>query len=98
METRRGIKRITVDEIQYAIHRLTHGKDRDEAVHDARKSVKKIRGAIRMVRFDFGERYQNLALAKEVRYTCSPSSPQAGIKRAMYRCTTEAIPCRSAGN
>jgi hypothetical protein len=50
------------------------------------------------VRYDFGERYQNLALAKEVRYTCAPSSPSAGLKRAMFRCATEAMPCRSSGN
>ena len=52
---RRGIKRTAVEEIECAIRRLTHGKNRDEAVHDARKSVKKIRGAIRLVRFDFGD-------------------------------------------
>jgi hypothetical protein len=50
------------------------------------------------VRHDFGERYQNLAMAKDVRYTCAPSSPKAGLKRAMYRCATEAVPCRTAGN
>jgi hypothetical protein len=50
------------------------------------------------VRYDFGERYQNLAMAKDVRYTCAPSSPKAGLKRAMYRCATEAVPCRTAGN
>jgi CHAD domain-containing protein len=54
---RRGINRIAVEEIHCAIRRLTHGKDRDEAVHDARKSVKKIRGAIRLVRFDFGDQF-----------------------------------------
>ena len=52
---RRGIKRIALEEIHSAIHRLTHGDERDEAVHDARKSVKKIRGAIRLARFDFGD-------------------------------------------
>jgi CHAD domain-containing protein len=52
---RRGIKRTAIEEIDCAIRRLENGKDRDEAVHDARKSVKKIRGAIRMVRFDFGD-------------------------------------------
>ena len=50
------------------------------------------------VRYDYGERYQNLSLAKEVRYTCAPSSASSGLKRAMYRCATEAVPCRSAGN
>ena len=50
------------------------------------------------VRYDFGERYQNLAMAKDVRYTCSPSSAKSGLKRAMYRCATEAVPCRTAGN
>jgi hypothetical protein len=50
------------------------------------------------VRYDFGERYQNLAMAKDVRYTCTPSSAKSGLKRAMFRCATEAIPCRPGGN
>lgn len=55
---RRGIKRIAEEEIDSAIKRLSNGKDRDEAVHDARKSVKKVRGAIRLVRFDFGKDFR----------------------------------------
>lgn len=49
------------------------------------------------VRYDFGERYQNLALAKEVRYTCAPSSSATSPKGKMFRCTTEAMPCRASG-
>jgi hypothetical protein len=50
------------------------------------------------VRHDYGERYQNLAMARHVRYTCAPSSHSSGLKQAMYRCATEAVPCRTAGN
>lgn len=55
---RRGIKRVAAQEIDSAIDRLTKRKDRDEAVHDARKSVKKVRGALRLVRFDFAKQFQ----------------------------------------
>jgi hypothetical protein len=50
------------------------------------------------VRYDYGERYQNLSMAREVRYTCAPSSPSGTLKRGMFRCAAEAIPCRGAGN
>ena len=64
---RRGVKRIAAEEIDSAIRRLTGGKDRDEAVHDARKSVKKVRGAIRLVRFDFSrDLKQEIALFRDI--------------------------------
>ena len=55
---RRGIRRVTAAEIDAAIKQLTNGEDRDEAIHDARKAVKKVRGALRLVRFDLGKRFQ----------------------------------------
>ena len=55
---RRGIRRVSASEIEYAIEQLTNGKDRDEAIHDARKAMKKVRGALRLVRFDLGKRFQ----------------------------------------
>ena len=69
-----GIKRTAVEEIECAIRRLTHGKNRDEAVHDARKSVKKIRGAIRLVRFDFGD-----MLAGEIAFFRSSGRRSASV-------------------
>jgi CHAD domain-containing protein len=64
---RRGIRRIAAEEIDSAIRRLTNGKDRDESIHDARKSVKKVRGAIRLVRFDFSKNLQQeIALFRDI--------------------------------
>lgn len=54
---RLGVKRVIREEIDSAIKELTAGKDRDEAIHDARKSAKRIRGALRLVRFDLGKQF-----------------------------------------
>jgi CHAD domain-containing protein len=55
-----GIKRIVREEIEAAAQQLSgQGEaDRDEAIHEARKSVKKIRGVLRMVRPELGETYR----------------------------------------
>lgn len=55
---RHGIRRVSISEIDSAITELTQGTDRDEAIHDARKSVKKVRGALRLVIFDLGKRFK----------------------------------------
>lgn len=54
-----GIKRIVREEIESAVRQLS-GKgeaDRDEAIHEARKSLKKIRGVLRLMRPELGEVY-----------------------------------------
>ena len=55
-----GIKRIAREEIESAARHLSgQGEsDRDEAIHEARKSVKKIRGVLRLVRPELGEVYR----------------------------------------
>ena len=47
-----GIRRVIREEIESAAGQLAGKGDpnRDEAIHEARKSVKKIRGALRLVR------------------------------------------------
>lgn len=54
-----GIKRIVREEIESAIRELRgQGEaDLDEAIHEARKSMKKIRGVLRLVRPELGENY-----------------------------------------
>jgi hypothetical protein len=52
------------------------------------------------VRYDYGERYQNLDHAKDIRTNCDPSTvPSRGIskllKAVQYRCVVEATPCRA---
>ena len=54
-----GIKRIVREEIESAVRQLS-GKgegDLDEAIHEARKSMKKIRGVLRLMRGELGDIY-----------------------------------------
>ncbi|HEX3684332.1 MAG TPA: CHAD domain-containing protein [Bryobacteraceae bacterium] len=55
-----GIRRIVHEEADSAIGELSHrtGKQRDEGIHEARKSVKKIRGLLRLVRPELGRVYR----------------------------------------
>ena len=55
-----GIRRIVTGEIDSAAEKLQHcgSKDRDEAIHEARKSLKKIRGALRLVQPELGGSYR----------------------------------------
>src|SRR5947209_19543153 len=55
-----GIRRIAQEEIDSAAEQLSNsnGKKRDEAVHEARKSLKKIRGAMRLVQPELGRVYR----------------------------------------
>jgi CHAD domain-containing protein len=55
-----GIKRIVREEIESAVRQLS-GKgeaDLDDAIHEARKSMKKIRGVLRLVRPELGDFYR----------------------------------------
>jgi CHAD domain-containing protein len=56
-----GIRRIVREETESAVGELTnHTADhrkRDEAIHEARKSIKKIRGALRLVQPELGQMY-----------------------------------------
>ncbi len=51
-----AIKRIIAEEVDSAMERLGahNGKERDEAVHEARKSLKKIRGVLRLIQPEIG--------------------------------------------
>jgi CHAD domain-containing protein len=56
-----GIRRIVHEEVDSALKELSHsnGKKRDEGIHEARKSIKKIRGAMRLVRPELGRAYKS---------------------------------------
>jgi len=56
-----AIRRIVQEEIDSAGKQLTNGqgKKRDEAVHEARKSLKKVRGALRLMQPELGRAYQD---------------------------------------
>jgi CHAD domain-containing protein len=57
-----GIRRIVRDEVEDATKGLTAGTavraKRDEAIHEARKSIKKIRGALRLLQPELGRIYK----------------------------------------
>jgi len=55
----KDVKRVTRDQIDKAIDELAGGEvgDRHEAVHNARKRLKKIRAVLRMVRDEMGRAY-----------------------------------------
>src|SRR5947209_980737 len=57
---RDGLRRVLTEELEAAIEQLERASDktRDEAVHEARKSVKKVRGALRLVRPQIGRVYR----------------------------------------
>ena len=46
------------------------------------------------VRYDHGERYQDINRAKDVRHICGPSSVSAALRVPHFRCVVEATPCR----
>jgi CHAD domain-containing protein len=52
-----GVRRIVVEQLEGAKEQLSgqHEEDLDEAVHDARKRLKKSRSALRLVRDDIGQ-------------------------------------------
>jgi len=53
-----GVRRIAREQIDRAVGALTDGRtDRHEAVHQARKRFKKIRGLLRLVRAELGDAY-----------------------------------------
>jgi hypothetical protein len=55
-----GVKRIVSEEIEAAVRQLAGegDADRDEAIHEARKNVKKIRALLRLMRPELGEIYR----------------------------------------
>jgi hypothetical protein len=91
-----------------ANERIDHGlicHARRRVVGEERPSTKEAERAaenawMSSVRYDHGERYQDINKAKEVRVNCDPSStvrPGLGAKfftRPFFRCVVEATPCR----
>jgi CHAD domain-containing protein len=56
-----NIRRIVSEEIDFALEQLhiKEPKKRDEAIHEARKSVKKIRGVLKLIRPELGRVYRD---------------------------------------
>jgi CHAD domain-containing protein len=64
-----GIKRIVSQEIAMAIGHLSGqgAADRDQAIHEARKNIKKIRGVLRLIQPELGDVYpQENALFRDI--------------------------------
>src|SRR5689334_17059489 len=55
-----GVRRIALEELDEAVSQLggARGAGRDEAVHEARKSVKKVRALLRLVQPELGDTYR----------------------------------------
>lgn len=53
-----GLRRIVGEELSWAVQQLSTSKKREEAIHESRKAVKKIRGILRLVRSHLGHTYQ----------------------------------------
>src|SRR3984893_690904 len=55
-----GIRRIAAEELESAAGQLSGGlgRNRDEAIHEARKSVKKVRAILRLMHVELGDTYQ----------------------------------------
>lgn len=55
-----GVRRIAREELDEVVAQLSHSqsKNRDEAIHEARKSVKKVRALLRLVQPEMGDAYQ----------------------------------------
>jgi hypothetical protein len=60
---------------------------------DARRAAEN--GWMGAVRYDHGERYQDINRAKDVRHVCGPSSISIVLKTPHFRCVVEATPCRA---
>ena len=54
-----AIRRVFAEEIDGAVGQLADSKNRTQAVHEARKSIKKIRGLLRLVRTPLGAKYRS---------------------------------------
>jgi CHAD domain-containing protein len=55
-----GVRRIASEELESAVSQLTEGQgpNRDEAIHEARKSVKKVRAVLRLMQMELGHTYR----------------------------------------
>jgi hypothetical protein len=83
-----------------AVDRGTFCHSRRRVVGEERSSkAKALRAAddawMGAVRYDHGERYQDLNHARDVRHNCDPSSTSSILKRVHFRCVVEATPCRA---
>jgi len=71
-----GIRRIAREEIESAADQLSkEHRDRDEAIHEARKSIKKVRAVLRLVHPELGDTYY-----QETSYLCD-----VGRKLSLFR-------------
>jgi hypothetical protein len=66
--------------------------DEKPSQDDARRAAED--GWMGAVRYDYGERYQDINIAKDVRLHCGPSSVSKALKTPHFRCAVEATPCR----
>ncbi|CAN5848231.1 CHAD domain-containing protein [soil metagenome] len=65
-----GLQRISIEQLDGALRGLAAGTDLDDAIHNTRKALKRLRAVLRLVRFQVGERvyrYENKTLRDAAR-------------------------------
>lgn len=65
-----GLRRVSIDEFDRSISGLVSGSDLDVSIHEARKSMKRLRAMLRLVRDEIGEdryRFENNLLRNTAR-------------------------------
>lgn len=74
-----GVRRIAREELDEVVAQLSHAqpKDRDDAIHEARKSVKKVRALLRLVQPEMGDAY-----GKETRTLCDAGRKLSELRDA----------------
>lgn len=83
----RGLKRLCLDQFQFSLNEFTAGDDLNRAIHEFRKSNKRVRSLLRMVRPVIGDRIyraENSALA-DVSRLVAPARDGAVMVDAIVR-------------
>ena len=89
-----ALRRISQDQIDRALASLTGNGDRGEAVHDARKRLKKLRGLIRLVRPEFKDYKPKNADLRDTARLLSPLRDRTSLVETYDRITADRRPGR----
>ena len=84
-----ALRRISQDQIDRALASLTGNGDRGEAVHDARKRLKKLRGLIRLVRPEFKDYKPENADLRDTARLLSPLRDRTALVETYDRITAD---------
>jgi len=81
-----GIKRVTLDQLEFGAAGFFEGEDQfGRAIHDARKSIKRVRALLRLVRFELPQdiyRYEDNAMRNTARLVSDVRSSSGVVESA----------------